>query len=159
MKLWMAPKGLHVEMAQPRHVRPMAKLHGRSFFHGWSESDFSDYLLKPHINPIYVACDAKQKLAGFMVLGLAKEEAELLSINVDAKWRNNGVAGAILQAGMQDLVTLGITALFLEVDESNDAAIALYRRFGFAEVGRREGYYLLKNGTRATALVMRANLN
>lgn len=159
MKLWMAPKGLHVEMAQSHHVRSMTKLHSRSFFHGWSESDFSNYLLKPHANPIYVACDAKQKLAGFMVLGLAKEEAELLSINVEAKWRNNGVARAILEAGLDDLATIGITSLFLEVDEANVSAIALYQRFGFDEVGRRQGYYLLKNGTRATALVMRANLN
>ncbi len=155
----MAPKGLHVEMAQAHHVRAMTKLHSSSFFHGWSENDFSNYLLKPHANPIYVACDAKQKLAGFMVFGLVKEEAELLSINVAPKWRSNGVAKAILQAGLQDLATIGIFTVFLEVDEANVSAIALYQRFGFSEVGRREGYYSLKDGTRATALVMRANLD
>lgn len=159
MKLWMAPKGLHVEMAQAHHVRPMTKLHSSSFFHGWSENDFSDYLLKPHANPVYVACDAKQRLAGFMVFGLAREEAELLSINVAPKWRNNGIARAILQAGLEDLATIGIATIFLEVDEANASAIALYQRFGFNEVGRRKGYYPLKDGTRATALVMRANLN
>ena len=159
MKLWMAPVGLHVEMASRQHVSPMSKLHGRSFFHGWSEPEFSAYLLRPDINPIFVACTPKGKLAGFMVLSLSGQECELLSITVDSKWQKKGVARALLQAGFDDLLLSAAQNMYLEVEEANKAAIALYNHFGFKEVGKRPGYYPQKDGTRATALVLRVELN
>lgn len=159
MKLWMAPAGLHVEMANEAHVSAMAKLHGKSFFHGWKESEFSSYLQRPDKNPLYVACDSKGRVAGFMVFSLSGEECELLTINVENKWRKKGIARALLQAGFQDLMSQTVLAMYLEVDEANSPAIALYQHFGFKKVGERPGYYPLKSGGRATALVMRAVLN
>jgi ribosomal-protein-alanine N-acetyltransferase len=35
----------------------------------------------------------------------------------------------------------GAVTSFLEVRESNEAALEMYRKFGFVESGRREGYY------------------
>ena len=159
MKLWMAPAGLHVEMATSQHISAMAKLHGQSFFHGWAETDFSAYILRPDINPTFVACTSKGKVAGFMVLSIAGEECELLSISVDRKWRKKGVARALLQAGFDDLLSSPAQSMYLEVEEANGAAIALYRHFGFEEIGRRPGYYPQKDGSGATALVLRIHLN
>ena len=57
-----------------------------------------------------------------------------------------------------------VLALFLEVDETNKAALKLYRKLGFTEVGRRPGYYgndQQTEGSPATpsdALVMRLEL-
>jgi ribosomal-protein-alanine N-acetyltransferase len=48
--------------------------------------------------------------------------------------------------------------LFLEVDENNAAAIALYKKHGFAGIGTRKGYYPRPDGTPATALVMARDL-
>lgn len=35
----------------------------------------------------------------------------------------------------------GAISTFLEVRESNTAALEMYRKFGYVEDGRREGYY------------------
>jgi ribosomal-protein-alanine N-acetyltransferase len=46
----------------------------------------------------------------------------------------------------------------LEVEEGNGPAIAVYRRLGFQETGRRDGYYQKADGTRVSALTMALGL-
>jgi ribosomal-protein-alanine N-acetyltransferase len=58
---------------------------------------------------------------------------------------------------LRRLAALGARAVFLEVDEHNTAAIKLYDRAGFFEVGRRPNYYQ-GSGTPAAALVLRRDL-
>ncbi|MCF6325909.1 MAG: ribosomal protein S18-alanine N-acetyltransferase [Devosiaceae bacterium] len=158
MKLWIAPAGLHIKPANGDHVSKLAKIHQRGFFHGWKDNEFSSYLSRPHQTPIYVASDKKDRVAGFMVLRLIKEEAELLTIIVEPKWQGKGVGEALLRAGFDDLLASQTLAMFLEVDSNNEAAKALYHRFGFKQISERPGYYPLKDGTKATAIVMRTDM-
>lgn len=75
-------------------------------------------------------------------------EREILNLAVDAPYRRLGIAGRLLEA---ELKRGGIH--FLEVRESNQAAQALYRKFGFREIGQRPGYYQLPA---EAAIVMRS---
>lgn len=158
MKLWMAPAGLHIEPARPDDAAAIARIHAGAFFMGWPQSEFAAYASDQETTPIFVACDAKRRIAGFAVFRVGGDEAELLSIAVDPKWRGKGVGVALLQAAIADFTYSPVRRLFLEVDEANVPALRLYRRFGFAEVGKRPAYYRLKSGATATALVMRADL-
>ena len=65
-------------------------------------------------------------------------EAELLNLAVDPEWRRRGVASALLAA----LSQAASGDIFLEVAESNRAAIALYRSHGWEQAGVRPGYYI-----------------
>jgi [ribosomal protein S18]-alanine N-acetyltransferase len=49
--------------------------------------------------------------------------------------------------------------MFLEVDQDNAQALALYDRLGFVRVGERTGYYRRRDGQPATAVVMRKALS
>jgi len=99
-----------------------------------------------------------QKLAGFVMSRMVKGEAEVLSVAVATEQRSRGVARQLLDMNLQRLTRLGIRTVFLEVGEDNAPARQLYRRMGFGEVGRREGYYAGGSGPGSAALVLRRDL-
>lgn len=157
MKLWMAPAGLHVETADAADAAELARIHATGFYRGWPESDF-DAFLEDQSARTYVACDAKRRIAGFILVRVAGDEAELLTIAVEPRWRGKGVGLALLRAALEDLRYTAAQRMFLEVDEQNTAARKLYAREGFTAVGSRKGYYPRPDGTAATALVLSRDL-
>ena len=79
--------------------------------------------------------------AGFILSRLVTDEAEILSVAVAAARRGKGLARRLLDLHLRRLAGLGVRRVFLEVEEGNTPALRLYRRAGFRQVGRREGYY------------------
>ena len=158
MRVWMAPSGLHVAPAEPKDARKLARIHGASFARGWSPAEFTDYIDTPQTASVFVACDARRHIAGFALCRYTGEEAELLSIAVDRKWRGKGVGGALMRAAREDLRDSAVQHMFLEVEDGNGPALALYKGLGFVEIGRRDAYYPKPDGKAATALVMRADI-
>lgn len=156
-RMWLAPRGLHVEMAETGDAEAVAEIHAEGFYRGWPAEDFVGFI-DGRDTPTYIACDARRRIAGFATLRLAADEAELISIAVARRWRGKGVGEALMRAMIADLMRTPARTLFLEVAADNPAAIALYRKFGFAEKGRRVGYYARAEGAPATALVMARDL-
>ena len=72
--------------------------------------------------------------------------------------RRHGLGRSLMDAVLRELHGRRTAALFLEVDETNVAALALYRRLGFFEVGKRGGYYPDGGAGPRNALVMRRDL-
>lgn len=153
----MAPHGLHVEPADTGDAPTLAKLHAQGFYRGWPVSDFVEFLGGKN-TPTYIACDARRRIAGFALIRTVADEAELLTIAVDPKWRGKGVGRALLDAVFADLMLSPARRMFLEVDEQNHSAIALYKRHGFVTISSRKGYYARPDGSAATALVMARDL-
>jgi ribosomal-protein-alanine N-acetyltransferase len=154
----MAPAGLHIEPAAADDADAVTKLHAQGFYRGWPREEFAAYIADPERTPIYVACNGRHSVAGFAMLRLAADEAELVTIAVAPKWRGKGIGGALLDAAFADLMLSSAKKIFLEVAADNASALALYRRRGFAEIGRRRGYYPRPDGEPATALVMARDL-
>lgn len=157
MKFWMAPGGLHVEPGEVRDAKDLARIHAQSFFRGWPTEEFASFLSDRN-TPVYVACDAKRRIAGFALIRTVADESELLSIAVDPRWRGKGVGRALMDAAFADLMMSPARRMFLEVDEQNHAAIRLYEKLGFATISSRKGYYPRPDGSAATALVMARDL-
>ncbi len=136
-----------------------AALHALSFAHPWTAAEL-DQLLGARETLADGALDGKdQRLFGFILSRLAADEAEILTIAVDPAHRKMGIGAKLLAAQLAKLAAARVKVLFLEVDQNNIAARALYARFGFRQVGERKAYYRAADGSRATALVMRLDLD
>ena len=141
-----------ITQARQRDAAAIAALHAASFNRGWSEDEF--YRLLTDRNVVAHRIVIGRTFVGFIISRLAAGEAEILSVAITPRWRGRGLARPLLDLHLRRLAGLGVGAVFLEVDEQNAPANALYRRAGFYEVGRRKGYY---DGG-ATALVLRRDL-
>jgi [ribosomal protein S18]-alanine N-acetyltransferase len=80
-------------------------------------------------------------ISGFVVGRQVADEAEILNLAVRRQNRRRGEGHALLSAVLEQLHRRGVNKVFLEVRESNKAGIAFYEKMGFAETGRRPGYY------------------
>ena len=81
-------------------------------------------------------------LACFVSLSAAGGEAEILNIGTHPAWRRRGLAERLLRFALDSIAAeQGAAAVFLDVDETNAPALALYRKTGFAVTGRRVRYY------------------
>ena len=135
-----------------------AAIHAPSFAHPWSAAEFEALLTAPECVADGAFDAHGAALRGFVLSRRAVDEAEILTIAIAPRHRRAGLGGKLFSAHLAQLSAFGVTTLFLEVDEANVAARALYARFGFVEVGRRPAYYRTASGERSSALVMRRAL-
>jgi [ribosomal protein S18]-alanine N-acetyltransferase len=152
-RLFARPEPVLAE-AKLRDAAAIAQLHGASFNRGWSETELERMLADRHV--LAYRATSGRTLAGFILSRMVMDEAEILSVAVAAPWRGRGLAGRLLDLHLRRLAGLGMRTIFLEVEEGNQPALRLYRRAGFRQVGRREGYYQESKG--AAALILRRDL-
>jgi [ribosomal protein S18]-alanine N-acetyltransferase len=140
------------------HAGRLAAIHGQAFRQPWSAVDIEGLLAQRQ-----VLCDGlflghRTEPDGFVLSRIVADEAEILSVAMAPDARGKRHAGPLLTHHLEELVRAGARTIHLEVEESNAPALAVYRRLGFREVGRREGYYGNTDGTRTAALTMSRTL-
>ena len=102
------------------------------------------------------AISARQDIQGVAWFSVVQDEAEIIDIRVDKRYRGTGIGQSLLTQSFEKLRLSDIRSVFLEVGSSNTAALALYEKLGFAVMGRREDYYKTAAG-REDALTMRCD--
>jgi [ribosomal protein S18]-alanine N-acetyltransferase len=129
----------------------LAALHALAFppAQAWSADAFGRLFALPGV--FGVIADGE----GLALFRAVADEAEILTLAVIPPARRRGLGAALLEAGLAGAAARGAQACFLEVAAGNEAARGLYAAAGFAEVGRRPGYY--EDG--ADALVLRRALS
>ncbi len=121
-----------IRPANPDDLSALLEIEHESFSHQhWRAKDFST-------DECFVA-ELDGRIIGFLV---SREsfpggdgelpEREILNLAVSPLFRRTGTASILLRHELRHRATY-----FLEVRESNEAAQALYRQFGFVEIGRR----------------------
>ena len=155
--LWGGGGATVIEPATLRDTHRLAQLHGASFHRGWGEGEFEQILSER--NTLVHRLRQGRNIIGFAVSRMAADEAEILSIAVDAKHRGRGLSRNLLLTHLGHLAGRGVRTVFLEVEENNQPARRLYDRAGFAVAGRRERYYKQPGGEQLNAVMMRRDLS
>jgi len=133
-----------VHRAMPGDATLMAAIHANCFARPWDETAMAAFVAAPDVlclNSRGAATHVVAAPTGLLIARRAADEAELLTLGVVPDCRRSGLGRALLARAVADLTSSGAKQLFLEVDEGNDAALALYRSFEAGPVGRRPGYY------------------
>lgn len=115
----------------------------------WGEAAFASLLALPGRIALVAAQSAGADPAGpvgFVLLGLAADEAEVITLAVLPPARRRGIGRTLVAAAASRAAAAGAGRLLLEVAEDNAAALALYHGAGFTAVGRRRGYYARAGG-------------
>lgn len=115
-------------------LNKLADLHKLCFPHKpWTANDFRD--LKKS------GCEIVASENGFIVWRTVADEAEVITIGVHPDARGDGIATAMLTLMEHETKKAGAKTIFLEVSAENAPAIALYKKCGFIQNGRRPKYY------------------
>lgn len=136
-----------IRTATADDIARLAEIHAASFPEAWDAAAFAALLAG---EGVVALIDAE----GFVLIRTVADEAEILSIAVDPQSRQRGVATSLLTAATATARAAGAQRLFLEVSARNVAALALYRRAGFTEIGLRRRYYADGADAHAMALTL-----
>jgi ribosomal-protein-alanine N-acetyltransferase len=93
-------------------------------------------------------------IAGYIIYHIIIDEAEILNIVIDNKYKRQNLGMYLLEQTINDISRQNIRTIFLEVGENNIPAINLYSKFDFKEYNRRINYYKNKE----TAILMKKAL-
>jgi ribosomal-protein-alanine N-acetyltransferase len=154
---------LTIRRCVPQDLERIAAIERVSFSDPWSFETFSATLALRHLRFLVAeeggrdveAGGSAPTLVGYVVALVMADEGEIADVAVAPSARRRGIARALLERMMAEVMEGGVRALYLEVRESNAAARALYRALGFEQVGRRRGYYQHPS---EDALVLRRDL-
>jgi [ribosomal protein S18]-alanine N-acetyltransferase len=145
---------------EPGGGQVLAELHREDFVRPWTDGEFEQLLAEDTVFGFAGMEIGKggTRPVGFVLARIAAGEAEILTLAVARSHRRAGLGWQLMDAVLRELHAARAEALFLEVDETNLGAIALYRRLGFHQVGKRPAYYKGADNRRTGALVMRRDL-
>jgi len=118
----------------------------------WSRGNFIDSLAAGYWAQWLVG--SSSQLLGYVIAMHGVHEMHLLNLTVAPAHQHAGHARFMLDALVDRAGQQGAEQLWLEVRISNQRGRALYRRYGFHDVGVRKGYYPAARGQREDAVVM-----
>ena len=133
-------------------IEPVMRLEQELFAEdAWTDTMFWSELADPNTRTYLVAVDGSD-VVGYAGLCAYGDTSYVQTIAVTGAHQRAGIGTALLTALLEVADTSGAAHVDLEVRAGNDAAIQLYERHGFTQLGVRRGYY---QPSGADALVMR----
>ncbi|MBW2689997.1 MAG: ribosomal protein S18-alanine N-acetyltransferase [Deltaproteobacteria bacterium] len=145
------PEGDRIVPMQQADLAVVHQLECDSQQDSWSLQHFADELDNPASTVDLYWCPGEYQspggyqrqgqLAGFLFSWQIADELQIQNLATLPAMRRRGIAVRLLEHAIARSRTTGLASIWLEVRDSNTAAISLYNRFGFSACGKRSGYY------------------
>ncbi len=132
---------LNIEIRELREedIEALSRIESESFSMPWSAKDFRDLLTREYC--MYLTALAEGEVVGCCGMTNLCGEGNIDNVVVAERFRNKGIAGAMLRELIAKGEKAGITAFTLEVRVSNVAAVHVYEKLGFLSEGIRPKFY------------------
>ena len=128
-----------IRPASDGDLAALATLEAASFSVPWNETALAGHLRASYTLSLLLL--EEDRPVGYLLAGFSPPEGELYRVAVLPEARRWGYGRRLLEAFFREAEKRDVYTLYLEVRESNEAAIALYRCAGFRPVFLRENYY------------------
>ncbi len=122
-------------------VQAVARLEKECFSTPWSESQLLYEVNENTSVSRFLIALSDDIPVGYIGCYLVLDEGGLTNLAVTESFRKKGAATALISALCSRLISEGASFLTLEVRRSNFAAISLYKKLGFLQVGIRKSFY------------------
>jgi ribosomal-protein-alanine N-acetyltransferase len=122
-------------------VGDVLALEEAAFTNPWTRAMYLAELENTGVSYCFLARDASRLAVGFCSFWRVLDELHINNLAVLPEFRRTGIGSTLLTLVLNKGRELGALRATLEVRRSNDAARALYERFGFAVAGVRHNYY------------------
>jgi len=144
-----------IRRAEKRDLGDLMVIEEAQFPEPWTRSMLLEEIANSD-NRRYTVAEEGGVIIGYLgLMYVLKDELHVNTIGTRPGHEGRGVATSLLDEAWADALARGVARATLEVAVSNERAIALYYRYGFAPVGVRKNYY---ERTREDALILWADI-
>lgn len=105
----------------------------------WTETGFFTFLLRE--DTLFLVAEEGEKILGYCGVVTVQDEGDITNVAVEKNSQNQGIGEKLLEEMFQRTQKAGVCRLFLEVRAGNVAALHLYEKMGFVQMGIRKNYY------------------
>ena len=128
-----------VRKMQTEDLTEVCRIEKENFSLPWSEKSFLESMERK--DTVFLTALIGEEVAGYIGCYCIAGTGEITNVAVKSTHRRKGIGGMLLEKLYEEGAALKTCEFFLEVRESNEAAIALYSRQGFAKEGIRKNFY------------------
>lgn len=128
-------------LATEQDLDEVAEIEARCFTNPWTRDMLARELAQSDVAHVFLMRLAGGPIAGFCSCWIVVDELHVNTLVVDLPYRRQGLGATLMRWVWDEAVRRGVRRATLEVRESNEAALALYRDLGFQVVARRQKYY------------------
>lgn len=124
---------------QKADLLQVASIEKENFSIPWSLESFEESMRLEHT--IYLVAEEEGNIMGYCGMYRVFNEGEIVNVAVAEAYRRRQVATQLLEELFLESRTLDVDNFFLEVRQSNEPAIQLYKKLGFTQAGIRKNFY------------------
>jgi len=121
------------------------------FLFPWSIGNFSDSVKAGYVCRVIAKENA---ILGYGIMMMSPEEGHILTLGIGVDWQKQGLGKVMIDYFSDHARINNAKSILLDVRESNERAIRLYKKMGFEHIAVRKDYYPTMSG-RENALVMK----